>query len=144
MFFVHRNAADFAWGLLLPEYLGSVDAHASSHGWVAANIVSVDQLVKPPSSVTQHGFYHLLGCEHFWMTECYARIAQLKSTAAKLRKAGTFSVFPSYDMTTHTMITNRLVLHILIETRPGFRPRHQRSAIFSRPARLPILAADNC
>jgi hypothetical protein len=73
MFFVHRNAADFAWGLILPEYLGAVDAHTGSHGWVAANIVSVNQLVKPPSSVTQHEFYHLLGCEHFAMTECYER-----------------------------------------------------------------------
>jgi hypothetical protein len=122
MFFVHRNAADFAWGLLLPEYLGAVDAHTGSHGWVAVNIVSVNQLVKPPSSVTQHEFYHLLGCEHFAMTECYARIAQLKLTAASLRAAGTFTVFPSYDMTTNTMITSRLMLQYLDRNEAGIPP----------------------
>jgi hypothetical protein len=99
MFFVHRNAADFAWGLLLPEYLGSVDAHASSHGWVAANIVSVDQLVKPPSSVTQHEFYHLLGCEHFWMTECYALNRTTQEHGGEASQGRDFLSFPElrYD-----------------------------------------------
>ncbi len=88
----------------MPEYLGAVDAHNGSHGWVAANIVSVNQLVRPPTGVTQHEFHHLLGCGHFAMTECYERIARLKSMAATLRKAGMFSVFPRHDMTTDTVI----------------------------------------
>ena len=79
MAFVDRNAADFFWGLLMPEVLGAVDDHAHTHGYVVANRVSLNQVFRPPKAITVHEFYHLLGCPHAGvMSDCYERIAALK------------------------------------------------------------------
>jgi hypothetical protein len=77
--FVDRNAGDFLWGMVMPEVLGAVDDATHTRGYIVANHASVNQLFMPPSRVTVHEFYHLLGCPHsLSMTACYARIERLK------------------------------------------------------------------
>ena len=76
---VDRNAGDALWGLLMPEVLGSVDDATHTRGFIVANRASVNQLFMPPSKVTVHEFYHLLGCPHArTLTNCYAQIERIK------------------------------------------------------------------
>ncbi|MDR7099714.1 hypothetical protein J2X04_002095 [Lysobacter niabensis] len=76
---VDRNAGDALWGLLMPEVLGAVDDSTHTRGFIVANRASVNQLFMPPSKVTVHEFYHLLGCPHArTLTNCYAQIERIK------------------------------------------------------------------
>jgi hypothetical protein len=76
---VDRNAGDFFWGLLLPEVLGAVEDVTNTHGYVVANVGSLNQVFDDPGNTAVHEFYHLLGCPHAaTLSECYHRIAELK------------------------------------------------------------------
>lgn len=91
---VDRNAGDVLWGMLMPEVLGAVDDATHTRGFIVANGVSVNQLFMPPSKVTVHEFYHLLGCPHSAsMSRCYGQIERLKRQIATRRP----EFFPAMD-----------------------------------------------
>ncbi len=65
---------------LVGEVLGAVDNATHTHGFVVANLGTVDQLFSPPSAATVHEFYHLVGCPHsLTLTKCYHDISELKN-----------------------------------------------------------------
>jgi|GEM_PF-886996 hypothetical protein len=85
VWFVNRNLFDAAYGLGsvsvgLPEVLGWTDDETRSKVFTYADAATVNQLFMWPSMVTRHELYHTLGCDHFFMTECYQRIQNFKRT----------------------------------------------------------------
>jgi hypothetical protein len=101
---VNRNLGDFLWGFVGPEVLGAVNDETLTHGYAAARVGSFNQLVTSPLEVTRHEIYHLLGCgEHFDMTRCYDRIAQLK----EWKRANGSDFFPAWDLENKQMLVSR-------------------------------------
>jgi hypothetical protein len=101
---VGRNVGDFLWGLVGVEILGAVNDETLTHGYAVARVASLNQLLNPPTDVTRHEIYHLLGCgEHFHMSACYDQIAQLK--AWKREHGGDF--FPAWDLINNRMLASR-------------------------------------
>lgn len=95
--FVGRSFADFLIGTLFADELGSVDTITSTHGYVAADVSTLNQVFVPPEAAAVHEAYHLLGCQHgLSMTACYERIDRLKKAAA-LNRANGNDFFPTYS-----------------------------------------------
>lgn len=90
--FVSRNALDFLWGIIMPEYVGMVEGTTYTKGFAIAEWGSLNQLLPPfhgPKDVVIHESYHLLGCEHsLIMNECYDHIKHLKNVAIQSRAEG--------------------------------------------------------
>jgi hypothetical protein len=85
---IGRHAGDAAYALLsaiipAPEYLGWVDNITQTRGFVvAAWSISLNQVIAGGLADTLiHEGYHLLGCRHEVMADCYATIARLKRDA---------------------------------------------------------------
>ncbi|HKD65914.1 MAG TPA: hypothetical protein VKB84_03670 [Candidatus Binataceae bacterium] len=98
----------------LPEVLGEVDDATLTSGFVAATLISINQLLLPPAAVTRHELYHLIGCkQHFDMPECYAEIAALKARKRALIADGFFSrigeqpFYPTWDALSNSMLVSR-------------------------------------
>ena len=110
--FVGRHPGDVVWGLIGPvEILGAVNDATRTHVYVVARIGSLQQLLMPPARALRHELYHLLGCEHFAMVQCYQMIARLK-------RAGGSSdpdFFPSWSAAGKQVVRSRRVVNALLQ-----------------------------
>jgi hypothetical protein len=101
---VGRNFGDFLWSLIGPEILGAVNTESLTHGYAAAKVASLNQILNSPSEIIEHEIYHMLGCgQHADMNACYQRIADLKRWK---RESGT-DFFPSWDLVNNRMLASR-------------------------------------
>jgi hypothetical protein len=120
LYFVGRNVGDFVWGDLaplavpLPEVLGEVDDDTLTSGFVVATMLSFNQILMQPYSVTRHELYHLIGCkQHFDMPACYQEIAALKQRERDLVRNGFFDrvseppFYPTWDNLSDDMLVSR-------------------------------------
>lgn len=91
---VGQGIGDTLWGLLLPEIVGQVETVTHTRGFVVATEGSIAQMVAEPEETMVHEAYHFLGCGHdHVMTNCYRRIADMK-TYARVNKKDGESFFP--------------------------------------------------
>ncbi len=125
IYFVGRHLGDAVYrvigvianlvGIPLLEVRGAVN-ETLTHGFVVAELTTPDELMGElyygRREVTIHELYHFLGCGHSWwrMTDCYARIAELKRDQRELEANGTGSeppFFPSRTLRTRRLFTTR-------------------------------------
>lgn len=81
---VGRHLGDVLYGLAsfylpLPEVLG---ATVATHAYAVSGFATVNQLFVSKTHTINHELYHLLGCDHDEMDQCYERIAKLKLAKA--------------------------------------------------------------
>jgi hypothetical protein len=120
MYFVGRNAGDFLYGVLavttlpLPEILGETDDQTLTHSFVVARRATAMNVVFPPSGVTEHELWHLLGCkQHYSWDHCYAQIAALKMQEENFKDIGYFKrigeqpFYPTWDNLSEHLLVNR-------------------------------------
>jgi hypothetical protein len=103
--FLGRGFTDFAASFVTFEILGAVNDQSLTHGYVFAEIASLNQWLVPPVQATRHEIYHLLGCgEHNDMEACYAKIALMK----QLRRSNEDDFYPAWDLENNSLLPTRL------------------------------------
>jgi hypothetical protein len=108
---VGRTAQDFAWGLLLPEVIGSVETVTRTKGFVVAEFGSFNQLLsfKSPSDAAAHELYHMLGCDHDDPAAvCAAKIGAIKQSA-RTNRANGIDFFPGIGSGGEPLLTRAAV-----------------------------------
>ncbi len=74
------------------EVLGAVDSYTGTRGYVLAHTASLGHLlVGGAANTLVHEGYHMLGCGHaFFLSECYARIKEIKAASEQSPHSGFF------------------------------------------------------
>ncbi|MCB1192769.1 MAG: hypothetical protein H7A23_15020 [Leptospiraceae bacterium] len=117
--FVAVNFGDYFFELLsyfIPTFmvLGTVDTATHTKGYIMAENFSIVQLIiGGPKSTLVHEGYHLLGCGHFSMKNCYNQISKLKKLSQKNR-ASKIDFFPALTEDSR-VYTNREDVNLIFE-----------------------------